>query len=138
MLSCMSCLYYFGYKPYWFIICKYFLPFNRLSFCFVNSLLCCAKELLSLTRSHLKVLVASNSVTPQAVQSARLLCPWNSPGENTGMGYQTLLRGIFSTQESKLGLQQCRQILYHLSHQGNFLFFVSLTQIKIIHTHTLL
>ena len=25
------------------IICKYFLPFSRLSFCFVNDFLCCAK-----------------------------------------------------------------------------------------------
>ena len=28
-------------------------------------------------------------------------------------------RGIFPTQGSNLGLLHCRQILYHLSHQGN-------------------
>ena len=31
----------------------------------------------------------------------------------------TLLQGIFPTQESNPGLQHCRWILYHLSHQGN-------------------
>ena len=28
-------------------------------------------------------------------------------------------RGIFPTQESNLGLPHCRQIVYHLNHQGN-------------------
>ena len=28
-------------------------------------------------------------------------------------------RGIFQTQQSNLGLLHCRQILYHLSHQGS-------------------
>ena len=31
----------------------------------------------------------------------------------------SLLQGIFSTQVSNLGLLHCRQILYHLSHQGS-------------------
>ena len=50
---------------------------------------------------------------------ARLLCPWDSPGKNTGVGYHFLLPGIFPTQGSKPGLLHCRQILYHLSHQGS-------------------
>ena len=33
-----------------------------------------------------------------------LLCPWDSPGENTGMGYHALLQGIFLTQGLKPGL----------------------------------
>ena len=40
-------------------------------------------------------------------------CPWNSPGKNTRVGSHSLLRGIFSTQGSNLGL-----LHYHLSHQG--------------------
>ena len=32
--------------------------------------------------------------------STRLLCPWNSPGKNTGVGRHSLLQGIFPTQES--------------------------------------
>ena len=50
-------------------------------------------------------------------EPARLLCPWNSPGTNTGAGSHFLLQGIFLTQESNRGLLQCRQILYHLSQQ---------------------
>ena len=30
-----------------------------------------------------------------------------------------LLQGNFLTQSSKAGLPRCRQILYHLSHQGS-------------------
>ena len=51
-------------------------------------------------------------VTPRTVL-ARLLCPWNSPGKNTGVGCHSLLQGIFPTWR----LPYCRQILYCLSHQ---------------------
>ena len=47
------------------------------------------------------------------MQLARLLCPWDSPGQNTGMGCYSLLQGIFPTQGWKLCLLHCRQILYH-------------------------
>ena len=47
----------------------------------------------------------------------RLLCPWSSPGKNTGVGSLSLLQGIFLTQGSNPGLLHYRQILYHLSHQ---------------------
>ena len=46
------------------------------------------------------------------------LCPWNSPDKNTGAGCHSLLQGIFLTLGSNPGLLHCRQILYHLSHQG--------------------
>ena len=35
------------------------------------------------------------------------------------MGCHSLLQRIFPTQGSNLGLAHCRQILYHLSHQGS-------------------
>ena len=38
--------------------------------------------------------------TPWTVQPTRLLCPWDSPGENTGVGCHALLQGIFLTQGS--------------------------------------
>ena len=47
------------------------------------------------------------------------LCPWNSPGQNTGVGSLSLLQGIFPTQGSNTGLQHCRWILYQLSHKGS-------------------
>ena len=45
--------------------------------------------------------------------------PWNSPGQNTGVGNFSLLHGIFPTQGSNPSVLHCRQILYHLSHQGS-------------------
>ena len=47
------------------------------------------------------------------------LCPWDSPGKNTGVGSHSLLQGIFPTQGSNLGLLHCRLALYCLSHQGD-------------------
>ena len=35
---------------------------------------------------------------------AKLLCPWDSPGKNTGVSCHALLQGIFPTQRSNLCL----------------------------------
>ena len=43
----------------------------------------------------------------------------DSPGKNTGLGCYALLWQIFPTQGWNSGLLHCRQILYHLSHQGS-------------------
>ena len=51
------------------------------------------------------------------LQPTRLLCPWNSPGKNTGVGCHALLYGIFPTQGLNPGLPHCGQNLYRLSHQ---------------------
>ena len=61
--------------------------------------------------------VVSESLRLHGLQPASLLCPWNSPGKHTGMGYHSLLQRIFPTQGSNPGLLHCRQILYHLSHR---------------------
>ena len=45
--------------------------------------------------------------------------PWNSPGQNTGVGSLSLLQGIFPTQGSNPSHQHCRWILYQLSHTGS-------------------
>ena len=45
--------------------------------------------------------------------------PWNSPGQNAGMGSLSLLQGIFPSQGSNPGFPHCRQILYQLSHKGS-------------------
>ena len=47
-----------------------------------------------------------------------LYSPWNSPGQNIGVGSHSLLQGIFPTQGSNPGLLHCGQILYQLSHKG--------------------
>ena len=56
----------------------------------------------------------------------RLLCPWNSPGKNTGVGSYSLLQGSFLTQGSNPGLLHCRWILYCLNHQENARYLLSL------------
>ena len=62
-----------------------------------NSLL----EMLVFTLSHS---VMSDSLQPNGLQPTRLLCPWNSPGKNTGVGCHSLLQGIFLTQGMNLCL----------------------------------
>ena len=54
----------------------------------------------------------------------------DSPGKNTGVGCHALLQGIFPTQGLNPGLPHCRQILYHLSHQGSFLISYTPVQNK--------
>ena len=46
-----------------------------------------------------------------------LYSPWNSPGQNPGVGSLFHLWGIFPTQGSNPGLPHCRWILYQLSHK---------------------
>ena len=61
--------------------------------------------------------VVSNSLWPHELGPTRILCPWDFPGKNTGVGFHFLLHGIFPTQGSNLSFPHCRQMLYHLSHQ---------------------
>ena len=56
----------------------------------------------------------------------RLYSPWNSLGQNTGMGSLSHLQGIFPTQGWNPGLPHCRWILYQLSHQGSPSFLLHL------------
>ena len=42
--------------------------------------------------------VTSDSVWPRGLQPTRLVCPWDSPGKNTGVGCHALLQGIFPTR----------------------------------------
>ena len=60
----------------------------------------------------------SRSVTANSLRPHGLYSPWNSSGQNTGVGSLSLLQGIFPTQGSNWGLLHCRQILYQLSYQG--------------------
>ena len=61
----------------------------------------------------------SDSLWPLGLWPTGLLCPWDSPGKNTGVDCHALLQGIFPTPGSNLGLPHCRQILHHLSYQGS-------------------
>ena len=57
----------------------------------------------------------SHSVLSHSLWPHGLYRPWNSPGQNTGLGSRSLFQGILPTQESNRGLPQCRHILYQLS-----------------------
>ena len=59
----------------------------------------------------------SRSVMSDFLQPHGLYSPWNSLGQNTGVGSLSLLQGIFPIQGSNPGLLHC--ILYQLSHQGS-------------------
>ena len=63
--------------------------------------------------------VLSDSFRTLGPQPARLPSPWNSLGKNTGVASHSLLQGIILTQGLNLDLPNCREILYHLSHQGS-------------------
>ena len=52
--------------------------------------------------------VTFDSLEPHGMSPARILCPWNSPGKNAGVGSRSLLQAIFPTQGLKPGLL-CRR-----------------------------
>ena len=87
---------------------------------FLSYLTCLYKSLSvkSLSRARL-------FATPWTVACTKILRPWGFQGKRTGVGCHFLLQGIFPTQGSNPGLSPCRQMLYHLSHQG---------RVKIIHS----
>ena len=60
-----------------------------------------------LVRVHVRVLthsIVSDPLGPHRLQPARLVCPWDFPGKNTGLGCHVLLKAIFLTQGSNLTL----------------------------------
>ena len=61
-----------------------------------------------------KLLVVSDSLRPHGLYS-----PWNSPGQNTGMGILSLLQEILPIQGSNPGLLHCSRILCQLSPKGS-------------------
>lgn len=50
-----------------------------------------------------------STLQPHGLQPARLLCPWDFPCKNTGVGFHFLLQEIFPTQGLNL-------VLLHLLH----------------------
>ena len=79
------------------------------------------QKIRTLLKLPVKVWVAQLCVIlrPHRLLPASLLCPWNSPGKDTRMGCHTRLQEIFLTQGSNPGFLHCKQIFYHLSHQGS-------------------
>ena len=75
--------------------------------------------------------VVSDSLWPHWLYS-----PWNSPGQNTGVGSFSLLQGIFPTQGSNTGLLHCTWILYHLNPWGSPCFHIITQSNTIMHPIT--
>ena len=67
--------------------------------------------------SKRKIAAATNC--KQSLHPRGLYSPWDSPGQNTGVGSHSLLQQVFPTQGSNPGLLLCRWILYQLSHEGS-------------------
>ena len=59
----------------------------------------------------------SHSVVSSSLRPHGLWSPWNSPGQNIGVGSYSVLLGIFPIQGLNPGLPHCRQVLYQLSHK---------------------
>ena len=72
-------------------------PLQKLSCLFVHWCGCCCL----ITKSCL-------TLQPLDLQPTRLLCPWDFPGKNTGVGCHLLLQEIFPTQGSNPHLLHCR------------------------------
>ena len=85
--------------------------------------------LLSHIKEHISVISSeedelesesqSHSVVSDSLQLHALYSPWNSPGQNTGVGSLSLLQEIFPTQRWNPGLPHSRWIPYQLSHKGS-------------------
>ena len=61
----------------------------------------------------------SRLVVSDSLQSHQLYSPWNSPGQNTGVGFCSLLWGIFPTQGSNPHLLHWQVDSLPLSHLGS-------------------
>ena len=61
--------------------------------------------------------VVSNSLRPHGLQPAKLLCPWDSPGKNTGVGCHFLLQGSSWPRDQTHVPFLGRRILHHWANR---------------------
>ena len=82
---------------------------------------------------------------PHGLYPSRLLCPWDFPGRNTGVGCHFVLQGIFLTQGLNpclLWLTHCRRILNHWATDIKdidffFLFYAASQSMSSPHKHSI-
>ena len=79
-------------------LCDFLLHYFSL-FLAVRKTCCCCCEVTS---------VVSDSVRPHRRQPTRLLCPWDSPGKNAGVGCHFLLQCMKVESESEVSLSRVR------------------------------
>ena len=115
---CVNCLLFAGSLTKTFLAFYYYcISVGSTQFFF--SLLTVLKS--GLVRESVNHSVMSNSSRPHRPQPARILCPWNSPGKNTGVGCHSVLQGILPTQGSNSRLLNCRQVFQCLNPPGKYL-----------------
>ena len=69
--------------------------------------------------------VVSDSLRPHGLKPSGSLCPWDSPGKNTGVDGHSLLQVIFPIQGSDPGLLHCGYIFYCLRHKESPIYSIS-------------
>ena len=102
---------------YWIFILCISSSLVNVAWCDKNSTCLQSGDLCSLL--FLSLESESRSVVSDSLRPHGIYSPWNSAGQNTGVGSLSFLQGIFPTQGSKPDLPRCRQILYQLSHKGS-------------------
>ena len=67
------------------------------------------------------------------IRSAKLLCPWSSPGKNTWVATHSLLQGSFQTLGSNLALLHCGQMFFTIwvRREVPAMFSVSANSVRI-------
>ena len=90
-------------------------------FYIVFKIQCILCSLLQLQKLHfcccLVTKLCPTLLQPHVLQPTNLLCPWDFPGKNTGVGYHFLFQGIFLTQGQNLHLLHWQWGSLPLSHR---------------------
>ena len=98
---------------------------THLHFCFIF--------MTPVSFQYAAVVVAKSCTTllwPRGLQPFRLLCLWDFPSKNTGVGCHCLFQGIFPTQLSNLRLLHLQANSLSLSHQRSPAFKIVLCKSK--------
>ena len=75
---------------------------NQLKVCWILSRKIINSNIMLYMVVAVQLLSCAGLLRLHGLQPTRLLCPWNFPGKNTGVGCYFLLQGIFLTQGSNL------------------------------------
>ena len=100
-----------GYSPWG---CR--VRLRTYTFAFVEI---CAKETMTNKAKMCSVTQSCLTLLPFGLEPSKLLCPWDFPGKNTGVGCHFFLQGIFLTQGWNWHLLHWQGNSLPLSHLGN-------------------
>ena len=95
--------------------------------CWLDSNKCIYKtsrDFMNYEMQNISSSVMSDSSQSHWLQPARLLCPWNSPGKNTGVGSHSIFQRIFSTQGSMIIKSRQNLMCTFYWHKGMLLLLI--------------